>query len=160
MEHNKMKMDHKHGNHYRKLMYMIVFSYLAMYALMYSMVDVWDNVIPNVNQIYMASLMTASMIIIEMAVMWGMYPNKKLNLGIMTVGVILLIASYLSIRQQTAVSDKQFLKSMIPHHAGAILMSEKAPSNDPAIRALQAKIIVSQRLEISQMKAKLAELDK
>lgn len=155
-----MKMDHKHGNHYRKLMYMIVFSYLAMYALMYSMVDVWDNVIPNVNQIYMASLMTASMIIIEMAVMWGMYPNKKLNLGIMTVGVILLIASYLSIRQQTAVSDKQFLKSMIPHHAGAILMSEKAPSNDPAIRALQAKIIVSQRLEISQMKAKLAELDK
>ncbi len=160
MEHNKMKMDHKHGNHYRKLMYMIVFSYLAMYALMYSMVDVWDNVIPNVNQIYMASLMTASMIIIELAVMWGMYPNKKLNVGIMTVGVVLLIASYLSIRQQTAVSDKQFLKSMIPHHAGAILMSEKAPSNDPAIRALQAKIIVSQRLEISQMKAKLAELDK
>ena len=155
-----MKMDHKHGNHYRKLMYMIVFSYLAMYALMYSMVDVWDNVIPNVNQIYMASLMTASMIIIELAVMWGMYPNKKLNLGIMTVGVVLLVASYLSIRQQTAVSDKQFLKSMIPHHAGAILMSEKAPSNDPAIRALQAKIIVSQRSEISQMKAKLADLDK
>lgn len=160
MEHKKMKMDHHNGKHYTKLVYMIVLSYFAMYALMYAMVDVWDNVIPNVNQIYMATLMTASMIIIELAVMWSMYPNKKLNAGIIVAGFVLLFASYFGIRQQTAISDKQFLKSMIPHHAGAILMSEKAPSNDPEIKALQAKIIQSQREEIAVMKAKLREIDK
>ena len=44
-----------------------------------------------------------------------------------------------------AVADTQFLKSMIPHHAGAILMCEKAPIAD--IKELCQKIIASQRSE-------------
>jgi uncharacterized protein (DUF305 family) len=36
-----------------------------------------------------------------------------------------------------AVGDKQFLRSMIPHHAGAILMCEKASIKDAEIRALR-----------------------
>ncbi|HEY1009705.1 MAG: DUF305 domain-containing protein [Daejeonella sp.] len=160
MENKKMSMTHGHSNHYRKLLIMAVLSYISMYVLMYAMVDTWGNVIPNINQFYMAALMTASMIVIELAVMGGMYANKKLNAVIIAGSLVVLAGSYICIRQQAAVSDREFLKSMIPHHAGAILMSEKAPSNDPEIKTLQAKIIESQRVEIAQMKVKLSQLDK
>ena len=60
---------------------------------------------------------------------------------------------FLLIRQQTAISDRQFLRSMIPHHAGAILMCEQATINDPEIQELCGAIISSQQSEIDQMKA-------
>ena len=53
---------------------------------------------------------------------------------------------------------RHFLRSMIPHHAGAILMCEQAPIQDAEIRQLCQTIISSQQQEIDQMKAKLAEL--
>jgi uncharacterized protein (DUF305 family) len=49
---------------------------------------------------------------------------------------------------------------MIPHHAGAILMVEKAPSKHPEIQKLQQEIITSQQREIEQMKAILQRLKK
>jgi uncharacterized protein (DUF305 family) len=55
------------------------------------------------------------------------------------------------IRQQTAISDQQFLRSMIPHHAGAILMCEQAQIIDPQIEKLCGAIISSQQAEIQQM---------
>jgi uncharacterized protein (DUF305 family) len=55
-----------------------------------------------------------------------------------------------------AVADTQFLKSMIPHHAGAILMCEKAPISGADIKELCQKIIASQRSEIAQMKRMLS----
>jgi uncharacterized protein (DUF305 family) len=64
------------------------------------------------------------------------------------------------IRQQTAISDKQFLRSMIPHHAGAILMCERASIQDSEIKELCKSIIASQQAEIDQMRAKLNELEK
>lgn len=139
---------------------MVVLSFMSMYALMYAMVNTFENVYPNFNQFYMAGLMTAPMAIIELAVMGAMYHNKKLNLVIIAAAVIALILFWILIRQQTAISDKQFLKSMIPHHAGAILMCEKAPVQDPQIRELCRTIISGQQAEISQMKTKLKELEK
>ena len=50
-----------------------------MYILMYAMVNSLENVYPNINQFYMASLMTMPMIIIEFAFMGKMYRNKRLN---------------------------------------------------------------------------------
>jgi uncharacterized protein (DUF305 family) len=61
------------------------------------------------------------------------------------------------IRQQTAISDRQFLRSMIPHHSGAILMCTEASLDDPRIKELCTAIIASQRAEIDRMKALLAE---
>ncbi len=49
---------------------------------------------------------------------------------------------------------------MIPHHAAAVLMVEKASLTDPEIKELANKIITSQQAEIQQMKGKLKELDK
>ena len=85
--------------------------------------------------------------------------NKQLNLVIIGFSAVALIAFYMSIRKQAFVSDKQFLKSMIPHHAGAILMCKNANIQDPEIKKLCEEIIASQQREIAQMKAKLEELE-
>jgi len=50
-----------------------------MYTLMYAMVDSAQDVYHNVNQVYMAGLMTAPMVVIELSLMAGMYQNKRLN---------------------------------------------------------------------------------
>jgi uncharacterized protein (DUF305 family) len=155
--HTGMPMEHK--GHYTKLLFMALLSFIAMYILMYAMVNSIRNVYPNTNQFYMASLMTMPMIIIELVLMGKMYPNKKLNTILITLSAIGLIMFFLLIQRQTSVSDKQFLKGMIPHHAAAILMSEQSKSQDPYIKKLQEQIIVSQQREIQEMKAKLKELE-
>jgi uncharacterized protein (DUF305 family) len=148
-----------HQNHYARLIAMTVLSFLAMYMLMYAMVDSFSNVFSNFNQFYMAGLMAAPMVIIELSLMGAMYPNKKWNALVATASVIALITFWICIRQQVAISDRQFLKSMIPHHAGAILMCENNSSiKDPALKELCREIVSSQRREIEQMKAKLDEL--
>lgn len=108
----------------------------------------------------MAGLMTMPMLIIELLVMGSMYGNKKLNISLVVTGFIALILFFAGIRQQAAVGDKEFLKSMIPHHAAAILMGKEASVTDPEIKELIKNIITSQQAEIDQMKAKLKELDK
>lgn len=148
------------GIHYRKLIVMAVLSFISMYILMYSMVNSFENVFNNVNQFYMAGLMASPMVIIEVLLMQMMYKNKKLNTIIIITSVLLMVGFYEGIRQQAAVGDKQFLRSMIPHHASAILMGEKANVTDPEIKQLIQNIITSQQQEIDQMKAKLKELDK
>ena len=72
--------------------------------------------------------------------------------------VIVLIGSWIAIRQQVAVSDRQFLRSMIPHHSGAILMCEKALITDAEIAKLCATIVSGQQQEIDQMRAILNRL--
>lgn len=148
-----------HSKHYWHLLIMAALSFVAMYILMYAMVDRFANVYPNVNQLYMAGLMTAPMILIELFVMQSMYMNKMLNIVIVSVSSILLIVFFLLIRYQTAVGDTQFLKSMIPHHAAAILMCNEAPVQDPDIQELCRNILSNQQSEIDQMKAKLHELN-
>lgn len=145
-----------HG-HYRRLFLMIALSYLAMFALMYAMVDVFGNVLLSVNQVYMAGLMTAPMVMLELALMGSMYPNKRLNAVVWTLAIIALVGFWALIRAQTLVDDRQFLRSMIPHHAGAILMCEQASVRDPKIVALCENILASQSKEIALMKSWLDE---
>lgn len=147
-----------HKIHYVRLLVMTVLSFISMYVLMYAMVDKLGNVYPNVNQTYMAGLMTAPMVIIEVLLMRTMYRNKIANISIVAVSVVALIGFFVAIRQQAAVGDNQFLKSMIPHHSGAILMCGKAPITDAEIKTLCQSIIKSQQNEIDQMRAILQRL--
>ncbi|CCH03605.1 hypothetical protein FAES_pFAES01115 (plasmid) [Fibrella aestuarina BUZ 2] len=149
-----------HTQPYGKLVLMIVLSFISMYILMYAMVDRLANVVPNYNQFYMAGLMTMPMVIIELLVMSAMYPDKRRNTLILAGSVVALLGFYALIRQQTAISDRQFVKSMIPHHAGAILMAKEARLTDPELQKLSQDIIQAQEKEIAQMKAKLQQLDK
>ena len=152
-------MPNADNTQYKKLALMIIISFIAMFILMYSMVDKFANVTPNINQFYMAGLMTAPMIIIEMILMGSMYMNKKLNLIIISISVVVLVACFFFIRIQAGVTDRQFLKSMIPHHAAAILMVKGAKISDPEIKKLADDIITAQQKEIDFMKAKIKELD-
>ena len=54
-------------------------------------------------------------------------------------------------RYQTGIGDVGFLRSMIPHHSGAILMCREAAITDPELVKLCGEITESQRREIDQM---------
>ena len=125
-----------HRHHYYRLLGMVVLSFVAMYILIYAMVNSFDNVYNNVNQFYMAGLMAAPMALIELALMSSMYRDKRLNIIIGVASIVALVIFFVLIRQQTAVTDSQFLRSMIPHHAGAILMCEKSPAQSAQIKEL------------------------
>ncbi len=161
-EHRGMHQKEGHGDKmpYLHLLVMIVLSFVSMYIFMYSMVDSFTHVYSNLNQFYMAGVMTAPMVLIELALMRAMYSDKKLNAIILGSSIVALVVFFTLIRQQTAITDKQFLRSMIPHHAGAILMCEKSPAESSAIKGLCKNIISSQKAEIEQMKALLTELEK
>lgn len=142
---------------YFRLAGMTALSFVSMYILMYAMVNSFDNVFNSVNQVYMAGLMTAPMILIELFLMGSMYPLKKLNMIILIATAVIGCMFFLMIRQQTLVTDRQFLRSMIPHHAGAILMCEHATLESAEIKSLCRSIIESQNSEISRMKTLLTK---
>jgi uncharacterized protein (DUF305 family) len=73
------------------------------------------------------------------------------------VSVLAGVVFFTFIRQQVAISDQQFLRSMIPHHSGAILMCEGASLDDRRIKDLCKTIIAGQQAEIDQMRAMLDE---
>lgn len=148
-----------HASSYFSLCLMAILSFVSMYILMYMMVDSYANVFPNLNQFYMAGMMTAPMLIIELLLMRDMYPKKIANIFLLSIGFLSLIFFIFFIREQTGISDKEFLKSMIPHHAGALLMCQKASLQDAEIKELCKKIIVSQQSEIEWMKIKLKSLE-
>ncbi len=137
---------------------MAVLSFLAMYILMYLMVDTYGNVYVNLDQLYMVVAMTAAMMLIEMVVMSSMY-GQEVKMAVAGLSIIALIASVLFIRSQVGVSDKEFLRSMIPHHGAALLMCENADLKDPEIKKLCADIIAGQQSQIDWMRAKLQALE-
>ena len=149
------KGQHGKQGHYGRLFLMTAVSFVAMFILMYAMVDRFANVYANLNQVYMVGLMAAPMVLIEMALMRSMYPNAKLNGVIILATLGVMILCWVFIRQQTAISDSQFVRSMIPHHAGAVLMCEENQLKDPDLVQLCQDIISSQKAEIALMTSKL-----
>lgn len=141
--------------HYARLLWMALLSFIAMFSLMYAMVDRPANVLSNFNQAYMAGLMALPMVIIELLVMRSMYADRRLNMVILAAAVVGTLALWFAIREQVMIDERQFLRSMIPHHAGAILMCQEADLTDPAVLALCRQIVESQVAEIDQMKAML-----
>jgi uncharacterized protein (DUF305 family) len=155
---NEPRAGHAKGL-YARFAVMIIVSFAAMYVLMYAMVNAVENALPNNNQLYMAGLMAAAMVIVELTIMGGMYPNKKLNLALLGVSILALAGFWFGLRGQVAISDRQFLKSMIPHHAGAILMCSEAAIQDVEIAQLCKSIVSSQQTEIDQMRTILERLE-
>lgn len=138
---------------YMMLALNLAVSLAIMYFVMFAMINSLGEFIQNINFLYMALMMWAPMGSLMLLMMGGMYPNKSLNLALHAIFALVFILSFIGIRQQGLVGDKQFLRSMIPHHSGAILMCREAKLADPELRELcQANIIPSQRKEVEQMK--------
>jgi hypothetical protein len=153
-DHHGMISHHK-GKPYLGLIPMLISHFVIMFAVMYTMVDKWADVYINLNQFYMTMMMVTPMTIGMLLFMKSMYPNKKLNLLLHGASIIAFALFFYFMRAQSFVGDKQFLKSMIPHHSGAILMCEKAKLADPEIKAFCETIIKTQNDEIATMKEML-----
>lgn len=140
---------------YINLFIMAALSFVSMYILMYTMVDRFSNVYSNLNQFYMAGIMTMPMILIELFLMRSMFPNQKLNRIIIFSTIVLFSILLYFERKQIAIYDKEFLKSMISHHAAALLMCKESHLQDPELIQLCKNISAGQQSEIDLMKAKL-----
>ncbi|WP_037201834.1 DUF305 domain-containing protein [Rhodopirellula baltica] len=144
---------------YRTFAAMIATSSVVMLGLMYLNTYSLDHVFWSETRFYMAILMGATMAIVMLAFMFGMYKNKKANIGIFVGSAIVFATSLFLVRSQQTVDDVSWMKAMIPHHSIAILTSERANISDPRVRKLADEIIEAQRKEIAEMKLLIAELE-
>lgn len=146
------------GHSYLQLGIMTAIHFIFMAAMAYLMVYSASEIYWNVNTLYMATWMVAPSVITMLLFMTHMYKSKKLNATLYAVSTAAFVISFLFIRNQTGVDDKQFLKSMIPHHSGAILMCDKANLRDQEIKSLCETIRNGQAQEIAKMKEILGRL--
>lgn len=137
--------------HYAMLALNLVLSTAIMYLVMFAMVDSAGDLYNNLNTFYMALMMVAPMAVLMLLMMPQMYANMRLNLVLYSGFTALFVAAFLGIRAQAGIGDVQFLRSMIPHHSGAILMCREASLRDPEAVALCRQIIEAQREEIGRM---------
>jgi hypothetical protein len=154
----KSKREAQMQKSYSKLIGMGLIHLIIMYFLMFSMVYGWPDVFMNLNTFYMAGMMAAPMVLFMPLMMPSMYKNKTWNALCIGGSSVLLVVFFLFIRAQTFVGDQQFIRSMIPHHSGAILMCERANIKDAELKALCGEIIKSQREEIEEMKQIFARM--
>jgi uncharacterized protein (DUF305 family) len=158
-------MNHKHPEHheskahgtsghkdsYKRLGIELALDFVIMYAVMYTMLATLDHFHLNLNTTYMTLMMLAPMALLMLFTMRSMFPARKLNTAISAGAGLVLLASYVGMRTQAGVGDADFLRAMIPHHSGAILMCEEAALDDPRITELCSKIVATQEAEIAQM---------
>lgn len=120
---------------------------------MYTMIASLDHFSLNNNNVYMTLMMVAPMALVMLVAMRCMFPSRRINIAIGAGAVIVFITSFVAMRTQAAGGNEQFLRSMIPHHSGAILMCKESAINDPEIKELCGQIIQSHQAEIEQMEA-------
>lgn len=77
------------------------------------------------------------------------------NVTVAAIGLVCVGVTIYMIRNQTFISDCQFVKGMIPHHSMAVRMAReiKNKTKDHKIAILADDIIKSQNSEISLMKS-------
>lgn len=139
---------------------MILVSTVVMFGMIYLNVFQWDHIFYSQTRLFMALMMGAVMAMIMLLFMWKMYENKKWNLAILAVSVLVFCGSLFMVRSQTAVDDVKWMKAMIPHHSIAILTSTNAAIKDPEVKELADDIIQTQKEEIEKMKEMIERLEK
>ncbi|OYX27157.1 MAG: DUF305 domain-containing protein [Rhodobacterales bacterium 32-66-7] len=130
---------------------MILTSTLVMFALMYINTYSVEHLYFSETRSYMAIVMGATMAVIMLAFMLGMYSNKRLNIAIFVGSAIVFALALWLVRSQATVSGPSYMRAMIPHHSIAIMTSERAQIRDPRVRKLADEIIEAQRREIAEM---------
>jgi hypothetical protein len=148
------------GMGYGRFFAMIVTSTVVMFGLMYLNTYALDHVEFSQTRSWMALVMGATMAIIMIGFMWGMYQNPRANIAIVVGSVAVFAVAIWLVRSQETVDDVSYMKAMIPHHSIAIMTSERAHIKDPEVRRLADGIIDAQVREIVEMKRSIARLEK
>ena len=147
--------------HYLTFGLNMILSTIIMYLVMFEMIWSWGEFVQNINFFYMALTMAMPMGMLMLLMMGSMYSNKRLNIILYAIMALLFVLAFAAVRGQWLVGDKQFVRSMIPHHSGAILMCNEAKLRDAELRELcygPTGIVVSQKREVAQMKRILERL--
>ena len=146
-------------NGYARFGAMIATSTIVMFGLMYLNTYQFDHVHFSETRAYMALVMGATMAVVMLTFMLGMYKNRRVNFGILGGSVAVFAVALWLVRSQTTVDDVSYMRAMIPHHSIAILTSERARISDPRVRKLADQIIEAQRREIDEMKTLIRDLE-
>ncbi len=144
---------------YKSLAKTISIHFVIMYGLSYLLVNQISHAyLFSSRPFYMAVVMVAPMVFLMILLMRDMMPNEKLNLQLLFGSALIFVLAIFGARSQFSVGNELFLKSMIPHHSGAITTCQEANITDPEIEQLCDQIIKAQRKEIDQMKQILDRL--
>ena len=138
-------MDHQHSFHYSQMFVIMIIS--GLMSTMNVWVDKYDDIYVSINDLYMILLMTGWMFFLM-----GI-ANRDTKIAF--VGFCLMVANMVCIRTQFMISEKQYIRGMIPHHSMAIHMSKKLLNKDTNIKPFLEKIIKTQTEEINWMKQQL-----
>jgi hypothetical protein len=143
---------------YARFAAMVATSTTVMFVLMYFNTYALDHVWFSQTRFWMALVMGATMAIIMLGFMWGMYPSPSVNAGIVAASIVVFALALWLVRSQATVSDLDYMKAMIPHHSIAIMTSERATIRDPRVRKLADGILQTQVREIGEMEDLIREL--
>lgn len=146
------------NKNYAKFLGMIATSAILMYAVMYLNTYELDQIYFSEMRMYITILSTAVMAVVMLGFMLHMLKNKKINLAIVGVSIIVFAGAFFLMRNQTTIDEVDYMEAMIPHHSIAILASKRADIEDPRVQELADEIIVSQEKEIAEMKDLIEEL--
>ena len=76
------------SNPYAKFAIIMAVSFVIMYSVMFLNVEAFSHIFNSITRFYMTTLMIAAMTITMLLFMWKMYPNHRINLGIIAFAAI------------------------------------------------------------------------
>lgn len=132
---------------------MIVISMISgLFSGMWIWADKFSDIRVSLNDVYMATLMTALMIFF----MAALYKDTVWIIG----SLLAICATVWLIRSQRFVTKKQYFQGMIPHHSMAVQMSKRLLENDKTLTSTEkqfiSNIVKTQDQEIMFMKNQLS----
>jgi hypothetical protein len=123
---------------------------LQVFAMPYVMTASPAHVYFTPAQLYIGVFMGACMVAVEGAM-------HSMPLWAWIVTVLVGAASVVGYRWQIGISDRSWMREMIPHHSMALLTSApRTRSSDPFVQRLAEQIIATQEREIGYMQTQLA----
>jgi cytochrome c oxidase subunit IV len=139
---------------------MILTAMVVMYGVMF--ISSWQlsHVRWSQSRMFMALTMGGTMGLIMLAWMLDMYRNRKANLAIVTVSLLLLAGGTALDRSQVTVQDGSYMSAMIPHHSLAITRSERPDLRDVRVCELAVEISEAQRREILEMEWLIDDIER
>ncbi len=109
--------------------------------------------------LYTALWMASGMVLIEILMFYFTMKPKSFPIGVFILFCLFCLVILILMRKQVGVSDKEWLRRMIPHHSTALTTSHAIyqKTENPKIKELAKNIIDTQEKEIKEMKEMLNE---
>ena len=116
----------------------------------------------RINDLYLSLTLFYGGLLMASNMVWAHEIIHYLSMGhfnmlFFFIGIFLSISLSIILRRQLVVSDKQWLRRMIPHHSTALTTTHKIynRTTNPKIKKLAKEIIDTQEKEIQLMKSLL-----